>query len=359
MEDKLRLAEFYAQSLCYIATEFFAAQGNPSREELVRYYRYGKIGVRIVEDILDEKIDFDPIGSLGLKNPDSAMEVIHSDMAADDFDDDEFEDTMVEAFRRVISEESDDVGDSPDESDDFDTDIDMEDLEEDQMSDNTDDESSLKTTDPADRDLSRKPIDHSLFREYYHKYLLVYQNPASCGLDKLGFGINPGDNCMLAYGYVDHTAGLSLHILCSACETKQGLLKLGSVSNGSTMTMRYNSENGNIQSLGSLIPNEAFFNKIRMVNEGYKGNADLEILREYEDIDLLRHPKFPDDMRVKFIKPGLQGEEIWCRMESISDNLIMGTLLNEPYGDFGIHEGDSVGILTGLADGEMVAIAKL
>ena len=46
-------------------------------------------------------------------------------------------------------------------------------------------------------------------------------------------------------------------------------------------------------------------------------------------------------------------------MESISDNLIMGTLLNEPYGDFGIHEGDSVGILTGLADGEMVAIAKL
>ena len=230
---------------------------------------------------------------------------------------------------------------------------------EDSVDDAADLSSHFRTSNPENQDQSRKPIGQSLFREYYHKYLLVYQNPASCGLDKLGFGINPGDNCMLAYGYVDHTAGLSLHILCSACETKQGLLRLGSVSNGSTMTMRYNSENGNIRSLGSLIPNEAFFNKIRMVNEGYKGSADLEILREYEDIDLLRHPQFPDDMRVKFIKPGLQGEEIWCRMEGISDNLIMGTLLNEPYGDFGIHEGDSVGILTGNVDGQMMAVAKL
>ena len=178
-------------------------------------------------------------------------------------------------------------------------------------------------------------------------------------MSQLGFGIKPGDNCVLAYGYVDHTAGLSFHVLCSACETKEGMLRLGGVNDNATLTIRYSSVKGNVRTLGSLIPNEAFFNTVKMVNEGYKTNADLEILREYADIDMLRHPAFPDDMLVRFIREGLEGEEIWCRMEGISEHLIVGVLLNEPYGDFGVHEGERVGIITGLADGKMVAVAKL
>lgn len=42
--------------------------------------------------------------------------------------------------------------------------------------------------------------------------------------------------------------------------------------------------------------------------------------------------------------PGLIPEGVWVRLEGQSDDgaSLRGTLLNEPYSDFGVHEGEMV-----------------
>ena len=53
-------------------------------------------------------------------------------------------------------------------------------------------------------------------------------------------------------------------------------------------------------------------------------------------IDELRHPVFPDDLRVLFMKEGQEGVEIcWVRSMDVAGDHVIGKLLNEPYKDFG------------------------
>ena len=74
----------------------------------------------------------------------------------------------------------------------------------------------------------------------------------------------------------------------------------------------------------------------------YDASEDVEKSREFDFLDGCREPSFPDDVRVLFIKEGLKPEECWVRIIGLGDHVLIGKLLNQPYQEFGVHEGDTI-----------------
>ena len=74
----------------------------------------------------------------------------------------------------------------------------------------------------------------------------------------------------------------------------------------------------------------------------YDASEDLEKSREFDFLDSCREPSFPDDIRVVFMKKGLEMEECWVRLTGLGDHVLIGKLLNQPYQNFGVNEGDTV-----------------
>ena len=97
-----------------------------------------------------------------------------------------------------------------------------------------------------------------------------------------------------------------------------------------------------------------------MVMMGYGAGTDLEKIRKNTTFDALRHPGYPDDIAVLFVKPGVQSEQIWVRTSEIVDGKIAGHLLNQPNSDkFGVLLGDLICIVpVRLDDGEVMAVAE-
>lgn len=81
----------------------------------------------------------------------------------------------------------------------------------------------------------------------------------------------------------------------------------------------------------------ALQNKIDIVREGYN-KVDDGILKARNSIafDDFRHPEFPDDVLLFFLKEGLRPEGIWCRIEAEIDERPAAILLSEPNGDFSV-----------------------
>ncbi len=76
---------------------------------------------------------------------------------------------------------------------------------------------------------------------------------------------------------------------------------------------------------------------------------ELAPIRGREDLDQFRAQGFFDDVEAILAPKNLEGpgERIWVRLREIGDNenMFRGVLLNQPYADFGINEGDSVTVL--------------
>ena len=72
----------------------------------------------------------------------------------------------------------------------------------------------------------------------------------------------------------------------------------------------------------------------------------LRTIRNRADLDRFRAPGYFDDVSVILCSNDreLIPEGVWVRLESQSDDgaSFRGMLLNEPYSDFGVHEGETV-----------------
>lgn len=99
--------------------------------------------------------------------------------------------------------------------------------------------------------------------------------------------------------------------------------------------------------------------------ELYYQNTDIVRCREIEKLDIFRHEDFPDDVQVALFKSGVKLELIWMRCtEYIGSQdgafALKGKLLNEPFGEFGIHVGSIVTFFNAVAEGnERINIAIL
>ena len=168
-------------------------------------------------------------------------------------------------------------------------------------------------------------------------------------------------NCVLTYGYIDHTAGFTLNILATGKRTKndfrfydgsdeyRSIIRIGAVEDDEFFQF------GNSESKFR----EQYAKKVE-ISKSYKVSDAIESTRNMEFLDSFRDPHYVDDVLVYLLKDGCKPEGCWVRLEDVQDRLFIGELLNEPDQDLGCHMGDKIGFfIYRQENGETVCISNL
>lgn len=203
-----------------------------------------------------------------------------------------------------------------------------------------------------------KPLSEMGFREVDGSVLYVEGALSLFGEDS-GMGSADFPDA-LAYGYIDHQAGLSMQVLCSARRAGSKIERRRDL-NEHRLIIR---SGGTGERLAAQVVDSSlseFSDRIEQIEEIYgPDDESLRDVRRSADIDPLRNPEYPDDIRAYLLKQGVKGMEIvWMRTLGISgEGSVVGRLLNEPYGDYGVHEGDCIELGFGTGeDGGLVCVA--
>lgn len=202
-------------------------------------------------------------------------------------------------------------------------------------------------------------IEDYSFRELNHKFVLIKDVADRFRLYNMEFQCLEGDNSLLTYGYIDHEAGLSFEILCFAKKDENGSIQLRTGNEKVTFKIRYDGMIGDIEIIPYDIGLAEFQSKIDMINEGYKGSDELEIIRKHTPIDRDRDKQFPDDVCAVLFKSDMKPERIWVRTETIVDGKIAGRLINQPFSDaFGLNVGDMVKLVSVPVNGGQITVIE-
>lgn len=197
------------------------------------------------------------------------------------------------------------------------------------------------------------------FRAMYHRFVAFMLT------DRLRDAIEgfPGAekaNCVLAYGYIDHSMGFTLDIIAMGTRDQNGfqfydgsdeyrsIIRIGAVENNEFY----------------LLENEDKFRtqyaKQIEISDSYKVSDVIDSTRSMEFLDPFRDPHYVDDVLVYLLKDGNKPEGCWVRLEDVQDRLFIGELLNEPDQDLGCHMGEKNGFFIYRQDnGETVCICNL
>lgn len=202
-------------------------------------------------------------------------------------------------------------------------------------------------------------IEDYSFRELNHKFVLIKDVADRFRLYNMVFQCLEGDNSLLTYGYIDHEAGLSFEILCFAKKDENGSIQLRPGNEKVTFKIRYDGMIGDIEIIPYDIRLAEFQSKIDMINDGYKGSDDLEMIRNHTSIDRDRHKQFPDDVCAVLFKSDMKPERIWMRTETIVDGKIVGKLINQSFSDaFGLKVGDMVKLVSVPVNGGHITVIE-
>lgn len=87
---------------------------------------------------------------------------------------------------------------------------------------------------------------------------------------------------------------------------------------------------------------QAYDLRIKKLKKHFDDEA-LEKTRKFGFLDGLRDPQFPDDVKVRLMREGVDPEDVWVRMTAPGDHEIRGIMLNQPHSNFGLNKGDEVG----------------
>ena len=200
-------------------------------------------------------------------------------------------------------------------------------------------------------------IDQFSFRDLHHHLLVISNDPKHVTpiVDILPHA--QGDNAVLAYGYIDHTAGITFEVLCAASMVGTKVTAYREPRTDTSFKLRYDAVKGLLLSVEDSSLIEKFADTISRINENYKAPKVVEEMRRIWMLDRWRDAQFPDDIQVFFI--GAKQEVIWGRPAGYDGQNMTVTLLNEPWADFGVHLGDIVPIRLVSVGREFAAIALL
>lgn len=151
------------------------------------------------------------------------------------------------------------------------------------------------------------------------------------------------DRC-IGFFYVDHEEGITFRIH-SLCRTRPGRppeIIVNFENHGEGLTF-HSDEVGAY----TLLSNEEA-NNLSLLEEQrwriYYEPESLRAIRDRADLDRFRAPGYFDDVSVILFSKDRETipEGVWVRLEEQSGGgmSFRGTLLNEPYSDFGVHEGE-------------------
>lgn len=208
------------------------------------------------------------------------------------------------------------------------------------------------------------------FRDVYHKICVVRDNGYCLDTFKTmqqtsNKKILPDDiqaNSALVYGYIDKMCGFSYRVLgLTNCEDAGYTLEWSADEVG--LTVR-----GDCFKVFDFFPAEStvleqkYEKEIEIINTGYSNEND-ELLRSLTFLDKFRHYDCPDDILAILLSESndLKPEKIWVRPteyagEKQGKQYFVAKLLNDPFSDFGVHNGDDVVLVIGKQNDEDVAI---
>ena len=201
---------------------------------------------------------------------------------------------------------------------------------------------------PETKDLKSllKPCKDQTFRSFYNRVVYIRSENLIKAFKAMQFDCSPKDDGVIAYGYVDNQAGLSFKGLCCAHINANGQMQFSDVNTTASMTIRGDSIiDGVFLDLMETNADLFDFNDVIANTMLYEPKeSDLAQLRRQDQLDPMRHPMFPDDIKVALIKQGLKPEQVWVRSKSVINNsgIYAGILLNEPHNDFGVHAGQMI-----------------
>ena len=207
-------------------------------------------------------------------------------------------------------------------------------------------------------------MGYNNFREVYHKLAIVIDNGYCFNtFNMMQEKIVPEGievNSALVYGYIDKMCGFSYKVL-GLTYYEDGDYTLMWPNDEVGLTVR-----GECFKEFELIPIEnkalqkRYAKDIEITNSCYSNEKD-EFLRSITCLDKFRHYDCPDDILAILYVHEKKPERIWIRpTEYIGDKegrkYFFSKLLNEPFADYGVHNGEQVILVIDQQDGEDIAL---
>ena len=180
------------------------------------------------------------------------------------------------------------------------------------------------------------------FRPFYHQYVLFPVTAAGSAVSDYKH-FNEADS-IVTYGYIDHETGFRFEVLSTASIRKDQFQIFNDRPEGKRVFIKAEIIN-EVEGFaikdrdGQYAANKEL---IDLITEGYEQNEEIMNSRMMSFLDESRDPFNIDDVQVQLHKEGNQIEACWARIEGLEEHVIIGKLLNEPYQDFGYHEGDTI-----------------
>ena len=184
------------------------------------------------------------------------------------------------------------------------------------------------------------------FRAFYKQFVSMPLDAEKARVVEDFPGIEKAQG-FLAYGYIDHIAGLTLEVLSLAVIDGENIEYLDPndtisvkfrIDSVEETPFRYEPDKD-----GAL--RKKYARKVTMIDKCYKVSDEIEESRNLAFLDPCRHVHCIDDVMVYLVKRGLAGMELgWARIEGINteEKTFFATLLIEPTQDFGVHKGESI-----------------
>ena len=181
------------------------------------------------------------------------------------------------------------------------------------------------------------------FRAFYHNFVAI---PIKDQLKPMlqYFPDFERANYVLTYGYIARECGLTLEVLALAQKNSKGLFSFDP-DNTIRAIIRIDvveEDDALFVSDETGILARRYAEIIESIHDCFDTSEEIEMTREMSFLDSCRDEYFIDDVLVILIKDGLKSEGCWVRINGLDDHEITGTLLNEPYRDYGCHINDQI-----------------
>lgn len=199
------------------------------------------------------------------------------------------------------------------------------------------------------------------FHELAGQVWMVTVPPDVGGAIAGAFSVGQEVNAALVLGGVHHERGLAFCVLSPASVDEQGQFGLFAPSDAVDMVIpaRFLLQEEFTPAGESWLSDPDFAGKAQRFLERVRCSDGVQVTRDFRELDVMRNAEYPDDVLVYLMRGQQEPCGVWVRCEGVRGSRIIGTILSEPEGDFGVHAGQIVAFGF-LRDGrEMVCAANL